>query len=118
MMNNSFNPRPCAFPALTWGTLDIKTCSYLETKSGSKLLTDGWWQFARKIHYTADLVMSLSWGLATGFDSTVPYFYFVFFVFVLVHRTSRDLEKCREKYKGDWDEYCRRVKYTFIPYIY
>jgi delta24(24(1))-sterol reductase len=104
------------FPQLPWGT--IKNPTYITTKHGNKLLTSGWWGIARKIHYTADLMMALSWGLITGFDSFIPYFYFTFFIVVLVHRVSRDMERCAKKYKEDWVEYCKKVPYIFIPYVY
>lgn len=105
-----------AFPQLPWGTLHNPT--YIKTKHGSKLLTGGWWGLARKIHYTADLVMALSWGLITGFDSYIPYFYVAFFSAVLVHRVGRDHVRCKEKYGADFDEYCRQVPYVFIPFIF
>jgi len=82
------------------------------------LLTGGWWAYARKIHYTADLMMALSWGLITGVQSFIPYFYVTFFVFVLVHRVSRDMERCARKYGEDWEEYCRKVPYIFIPGVF
>lgn len=104
------------FPQLPWGT--IKNPTFIKTKHGNKLLTGGWWGWARKIHYTADLVMALSWGLITGFDSYIPYFYVTFFVVVLVHRVTRDHIHCKEKYGADFDEYCRQVPYVFIPFIF
>eukprot|EP00804_Cyclotella_cryptica_P008611 CCRYP_007605-RB/>CCRYP_007605-RB protein AED:0.19 eAED:0.33 QI:0/0/0/1/0/0/2/0/484 len=85
---------------------------------GNKLLTGGWWGVARKIHYTADLIMALSWGLVTGFDSYIPYFYVTFFTVVLIHRVGRDHIHCKEKYGADFDEYCRQVPYIFIPFIF
>jgi delta24(24(1))-sterol reductase len=45
-----------AFPQLPWGTLENPRD--LETRSGSRLLVDGWWRYARKIHYTADVAMT------------------------------------------------------------
>jgi Delta24(24(1))-sterol reductase len=102
-----------AFPQLPWGTL--KHPEHLETAQGSKLLVDGWWRYARKIHYTADIAMALSWGLITGFDHLLPYFYFVFFLGMILHRAHRDVRRCRAKYGADWDRYCERVPYTFIP---
>ena len=104
------------FPQLPWGTLHNAT--YIKTKHGNKLLTGGWWGIARKIHYTADLVMALSWGLITGFDSYIPYFYVAFFTAVLVHRVGRDHVHCKEKYGADFDEYCRQVPYIFIPFVF
>lgn len=104
------------FPQLPWGTL--KNPTYIKTKQGNLLLTGGWWRYARKIHYTADLMMALSWGLITGFSSFIPYFYVTFFVCVLVHRVSRDMERCSRKYGEDWKIYCEQVPYIFIPGIF
>ena len=42
----------------------------LETKSGSLLLADGLWAYGRKLHYTCDVAMALSWGLVCGFEGT------------------------------------------------
>lgn len=103
------------FPQLPWGKLHNPT--YLVTKHGNKLLTGGWWGMARKVHYTADLIMALSWGLITGFESYIPYFYVTFFTAVLVHRVGRDHVHCKEKYGADFDDYCRQVPYVFIPFI-
>ncbi|KAJ3009265.1 C-24(28) sterol reductase [Thoreauomyces humboldtii] len=111
----TYMPRK-AFPQLPWGTL--KDPKFIKTQHGSLLLTSGWWGVARKIHYTADLLMALSWGLICGFDSVVPYFYVVFFTIVLVHRVRRDMERCAAKYGADWEEYCKLVPYIFIPYVY
>lgn len=108
--------RKWAFPQFEWGTL--KDPKYMTTKAGSCLLVDGWWAEARKIHYTADLTMALIWGLSCGFGSFIPYFYFFFFLTHLVHRVTRDMERCAKKYGEDWDEYCRRVPWIFIPYVY
>jgi delta24(24(1))-sterol reductase len=104
------------FPQLRWGT--IKNPTFVQTKHGNKLLTGGWWGVARKIHYTADLIMALSWGLVTGFDSYIPYFYVTFFTVVLIHRVGRDHIHCKGKYGADFDEYCRQVPYVFIPLIF
>ncbi|KAI7873069.1 ergosterol biosynthesis ERG4/ERG24 [Mucor mucedo] len=113
--NGSFIARN-AFPQLPWG--HIKNPSYIKTDHGNLLLTSGWWGVARKPHYTADLMMAISWGLITGFDSFLPYFYFCFFLCVLVHRVSRDMERCAKKYGKDWERYCERVPYIFIPYVF
>ncbi|CAO3625556.1 unnamed protein product [Mucor hiemalis] len=113
--NGSFVTRN-AFPQLPYG--HIKNPSYIKTEHGNLLLTSGWWGIVRKPHYTADLIQSLSWGLITGFGSFLPYFYFCFFVCVLTHRVSRDMERCAKKYGKDWDKYCERVPYIFVPYVF
>ena len=40
---------------------------YMQTKTGSKLLTSGWWGTARHINYLGDWVMSWAFCLPTGF---------------------------------------------------
>lgn len=104
-----------AFPQLPWGT--IENPKYLKTESGSYLLTDGWWQYARKIHYTCDIIMAFIWALSCGFSGILPYYYPVFFVIMILHRYTRDTERCKLKYGKDWDKYCGIVKYAFIPYV-
>ena len=39
---------------------------YIETKSGSKLLTSGWWGTARHINYTGDWIQAWAYCLTTG----------------------------------------------------
>jgi len=104
------------FPQLPWGTL--KNPKYLTTKAGSPLLIDGWWKYARKIHYSMDTIMALTWGLTCGFDNLLPYFYFFFFSAMIAHRYSRDAERCRRKYGDDWTRYEQAVPYVFIPYVF
>jgi delta24(24(1))-sterol reductase len=105
-----------AFPQLPWGTLESPR--YLETRSGSRLLVDGWWRYARKIHYTADVAMALSWGLICGFRHVLPFFYPAFFLGMILHRAWRDVRRCRRKYGADWDRYTATVKYLFVPGVY
>jgi delta24(24(1))-sterol reductase len=114
-LNGSYVKRK-AFPQLPWGTLENPR--YLETQVGSKLLVDGWWRYARKIHYTADVAMALSWGLICGFDHFLPYLYVTFFVLMILHRAGRDIARCKKKYGEDWDRYCEEVPYLFVPYLF
>ena len=44
-------------------------------------------------NYVADWTMSFTWGLVVGTASPIPYFYSVFFITVLIHRTTRDFER-------------------------
>ena len=46
---------------------------------------------------SGDLLMALSWSLATGFDAPITYFYPVYFFVLLVHRQLRDDEMCEVK---------------------
>lgn len=104
------------FPALPYTV--VENPSYIKCANGSTLLTDGWFKYARKAHYTADFTQNLSWALITGFNSPLPYFYPVFFFVMILHRTARDFDKCSKKYGSDWDEYKRRCPYIYLPYIF
>ena len=90
----------------------------IDTEAGTALLVDGWWRYARKPHYTADLGMAFGWGAICGFHAVLPWAYFIFFVAVLTHRAVRDIDRCQAKYGADWDRYCKRVPFTFVPYLF
>ncbi|QDZ20044.1 sterol reductase [Chloropicon primus] len=108
--------RKHAFPQLPWS--DLEKPKYMSTECGSKLLVDGFWKYARKIHYTSDFIMALTWGLICGFGSFVPYFYPFFFLCMILHRTWRDTSRCKHKYGKDWVKYCERVPYVFVPRVF
>ena len=102
-----------AFPQLPWQT--VKNPRTIKTASGDEILADGWYGYARKIHYTCDLFFALTWGLITGFNSPFPWFYPVFFTCMILHRAYRDIQRCRLKYGESWTEYEKLVPYLFIP---
>lgn len=97
------------------------TCSY-KTSDGvvheSKLLLSGWWGMCRHINYTGDIMLSLAYSQACGSEHIFPYFYIIFLTILLLHRTIRDEAKCAKKYGAKWTEYCIRVPYRFIPYVF
>lgn len=97
---------------------EVAHLRYLPTQRGTKLLISGWWGAARKINYTGDWLITLSWCLLCGFDSPIPYFQAIYFLILLVHRADRDDGFCAEKYGADWDEYKRQVPYRFVPFVW
>lgn len=101
------------FPLVPWRTLPTPV-RFLETPKG-KLLVDGYYAFVRKLQYTGDLMMALSWGLACGFGSSMPYFYFTFFFCMILHRQSRDEARCHAKYGEFWIFYKKLVPNVFLP---
>lgn len=119
----------------------VKHLEYIETRTGSKLLTSGWWGTARHINYLGDWIMAWSYclptgiagylikanplaptevvqGEARGWGMAVTYFYVLYFAVLLIHRERRDDEKCHRKYGADWEEYRRRVPSRILPGIY
>ncbi|EMD00640.1 hypothetical protein BAUCODRAFT_62052 [Baudoinia panamericana UAMH 10762] len=121
----------------------VSHLEYIQTANGSKLLTTGWWGRARHINYIGDWTMSWAYCLPTmlsgykivnsmltpgsrlvtqdgmkGAAIPITYFYMLYFAVLLVHRQMRDDEKCRRKYGKDWDEYCEKVPWRIVPYVY
>lgn len=107
----SLNSRLLLLLQLPWSVLEHPEAL------GGRLLVSGWWGWARKATYTADLAMALSWGLIAGAASPLPYWYPAFFTVVLVHRVTRNEAYCAAKYGALWEEYCARVPYCFFPGI-
>lgn len=107
---DAFRRDPCA--------VEVRHLRFMATKRGTKLLTSGWWGMARKINYTGDWLITLSWCLLCGFRSPIPYFQALYFAILLYHRAMRDDEMCHDKYGADWLEYKRQVPYLFIPYVF
>ena len=81
--------------------------------------------------------MALAWSLPTGLSTPIPYFYFLYFVILLIHRQRRDDENCHKKsvsflsgsfggvliiicyrYGSDWEKYIEIVKYRIVRYVY
>jgi protein-S-isoprenylcysteine O-methyltransferase Ste14 len=100
--------------ALIWG----RKPTYLETSSGTRLLTSGWWGVARHINYLGDLLMGLAWCLPCLFAHVLPYFYIIYFLILLLHRERRDHALCLRKYGADWQKYCAQVRWRILPGVY
>jgi len=49
------------FPQLPWQT--VKNPTTIKTKVGDSILVDGWYGYARKIHYTCDLYFVCDFAL-------------------------------------------------------
>lgn len=96
----------------------VKDLKFIQTHTGSKLITSGWWGMSRHINYFGDMIMGLAWCLPTGFNHIIPYFYAIYFTALLINRQERDDEKCHRKYGKDWETYCSIVPARIIPGIY
>jgi Delta14-sterol reductase len=97
-----------------WG----KRPEYIQTDRGTRLLVSGFWGIARHSNYLGDLMMGLAWCMTTGFSGVLPYFYFIYFLILLVHRERRDHHHCARKYGRDWELYTSRVRWRILPFVY
>lgn len=87
-------------------------------KQQSLLLTSGWWGLARHFHYIPELLGAFFWTLPALFVSPLPYFYFIFLTCLLLDRAFRHERRCAQKYGKHWEEYCERVPYKVVPYLF
>jgi Delta14-sterol reductase len=88
------------------------------TVIGGRLLASGFWGIGRKLNYTGEFFMYLSWTLMAGFQSAVPYLLPAWLLLLLMQRAARDDRRCRQKYGRLWDEYCQTARFRMFPYIY
>jgi len=85
---------------------------------GGRILVSGFWGIGRKLNYTGEICVYLSFTLPVGFDSVVPWLLPLWLISLLVHRAWRDEKRCREKYGDLWDQYCRRARFRMLPFVY
>ncbi len=85
---------------------------------GGKLLISGWWGIGRKLNYTGEVGVYLSFALCAGLSHWQPYLLPLSLLLLLTQRATRDDRKCRAKYGPLWEEYCRRAKFRMIPFVY
>nr|XP_003230266.2 PREDICTED: delta(14)-sterol reductase [Anolis carolinensis] len=90
----------------------------LPTATGRRLLVSGWWGLVRHPNYLGDLLMALAWSLPCGLTHALPYFYPAYFLLLLLHREARDERHCLGQYGLAWGEYCRKVPFRILPYVY
>ena len=85
---------------------------------GGQLLVSGFWGIGRKLNYTGELMIYLSFTLLCGFGSPTPYLLPAWLAGLLIHRARRDERRCRAKYGELWTAYCRRARFRMVPFIY
>ncbi|CAF1426742.1 unnamed protein product [Rotaria sp. Silwood1] len=82
-----------------------------------RLLCSGWWSLSRHINYLGDTFMSIGLSLAIN-GGIYPWLYPLYYIALFIARERTDYERCKEKYGRDWNEYCHRVPYRIIPFLY
>uniref|UniRef100_A0A8C6RLQ3 Delta(14)-sterol reductase TM7SF2 n=1 Tax=Nannospalax galili TaxID=1026970 RepID=A0A8C6RLQ3_NANGA len=112
-----YHPQPLGWPMALFICL-IQGLETIPTATGRQLLVSGWWGMVRHPNYLGDIIMALAWSLPCGVSHLLPYFYVLYFTVLLVHREARDEQQCLRKYGRAWREYCKRVPYRIMPYVY
>lgn len=95
--------------------------SYTTTEGDKKtnlLLTSGWWSLARHFHYIPEIAAAFCWSAPALFYNVLPYYYVIFLTALLIDRSFRQEKRCATKYGKHWDQYCEKVPYKLIPFIY
>lgn len=82
------------------------------------LLASGWWGISRHFHYIPELVAAFCWTAPALFGNILPYFYLIFLTILLFDRAIRHERRCALKYGKHWEEYCQKVPYKMIPFLY
>lgn len=99
----------------------IIVATYL-TESGARkknaLLFSGWWGVARHFHYFPEITAAFFWSAPALFSHFSPYFYVCFLTILLFDRANRDDLRCSKKYGVYWQDYCSKVPYKIIPFVY
>jgi 7-dehydrocholesterol reductase len=107
---------------LVWKKKPILIQAPYVTQTGelktSLLLASGWWGSARHFHYVPEICGAFMWSLPALFTSFMPYFYVIFLTILLVDRAFRHDKRCATKYGAAWDQYCNKVPYKIIPFVF
>ncbi len=101
--------------ARAFGRLDPRAIS----GDGKHVLSGGFWGLSRHINYLGEILMATGLTLALGHPTVLaPWLYPIYYVALLLPRQLDDDRRCAERYGPLWVEYCRRVPWRVIPYVY
>ena len=101
--------------AKAFGVLDPRALS----ADGKHVLTGGFWGLSRHINYLGEILMATGLTLSLGYPMAfIPWLYPLYYVALLFPRQADDDRRCAERYGALWEEYCRRVPYRIIPFVY
>lgn len=86
---------------------------------GHRLLCSGFWGLSRHVNYLGEILMALGLTLSLGHPACLwPWLYPLYYLGLLIPRQIADDRRCAAKYGALWEEYCRRVPYRIIPFVY
>jgi delta14-sterol reductase len=85
---------------------------------GGKLLASGYWGVGRKVNYTGEILVYVSFAACAGFTALGPWILPLALLGLLTHRAHRDDKRCRAKYGALWAEYGKIARWRVIPFVY
>jgi delta14-sterol reductase len=85
---------------------------------GGKLLASGYWGIGRKVNYTGEILVYVSFAACAGLAVFGPWLLPLALLGLLVHRAHRDDKRCRAKYGVLWAEYGKIARWRVIPFLY
>lgn len=86
---------------------------------GGKVLASGFWGISRHVNYLGELLMATALALALGHPGEAgPWLYPLYYLLLLVPRQRDDDRRCAQKYGTLWEEYCRKVPWRIVPFVY
>jgi protein-S-isoprenylcysteine O-methyltransferase Ste14 len=101
--------------AKAFGILDPRPIS----GDGKHVLSGGFWGISRHVNYLGEITMASALALVLGYPLSLgPWLYPLYYVALLVPRQRDDDERCAKRYGELWAEYCRRVPYRIVPFVY
>lgn len=83
-----------------------------------RLLVSGFWGIGRKLNYTGEFFVYVSWTILCGPGAWAPYTVLAFLALLFWHRARRDDRRCSTKYGPLWDQYCQKARFRMIPFLY
>jgi 7-dehydrocholesterol reductase len=108
--------------SLVWGkpakTIIAKYTTADGVERTNLLLYSGFNGVSRHFHYVPDIMNLILYCLPTGFSRVLPWLYCIYLSSLLIDRTYRIDEKCHKKYGKYWEQYCQKVPYKLIPYVW
>jgi delta14-sterol reductase len=86
---------------------------------GKQLLCSGFWGLSRHVNYLGEILMALALALCLGYPAAIaPWLYPLYYLALLVPRERADDRRCADKYGPLWQEYCYRVPWRIVPWVY
>jgi delta14-sterol reductase len=90
---------------------------YFKIGARAGLCATGFWGVSRHVNYLGEIAMASGLALVL-WPAAGPWLYPLYYVALLVPRQRDDDARCAAKYGDAWQEYCRRVPWRILPWVY